>query len=1001
MATLVAVDGFEHGRVSGTQPVFDAVIGTLSAIVTTPVRTAFTGSRALVLDPSATTKAVRYNITGGNLVMSFDIYFDDLPGAKSIVALGQMVGGAENMVFVYDPASGKFGVSTDPDAAAFTTGGPTVAADTWYHIDLKMAFASTTHEIFCKVDGGTEFSHSEGGLTNLTTGISAQLGCSTNQTFTAYYDDWVVSATAADYPLGRHQVVGLIPSSDGTHAITTSGDFDSFTGTAFSNATTTGHTFIGHRPLQMANTANQVIRQELGTTANYMEMLLENLPGSLDPVANGVRVFASHVEASASGASLGEARLLLADNTEVLTTGSLSAINSTEDPGTTVTLRKRMAIDPSGGWDRTKVDGLKVRVGFADNAPDVNFIDFLAMVALLDPQAESSSGSAASVIPAITQAATGTNEVRGAAASTVAISQAAIGVATEYSTLIAASAPALYWRLGEASGLPQDRSGNGAHATVVHASPTYGAAGLIDGDADTAVTLDAAGDSFSAADSALLDPVDWNAEEDRTMEMWFAGSVVGGGVVQLLFGKLNAWSNLNGGKVAFDESDDLVLRIGTTVDIITVAGAGWLDGEPHHLVIVRECTEPRATMYVDGVEVGTSTSLLVDDAFGNSQAFRVGMSTSGGFIGTIDEVAIYPSALSPATILEHYEAGAAVAESAGSAASVIPAITQAATGVVAVRGAAASVVAPAQAATGTVDVRGAAASQIAAVTQAATGTVVTPGVNGSAASVIPAVEQAATGAVAVRGAAASQIPTTQQAATGQAAVRGAAASTVAVTQSATGAVAVRGAAASSVPISQAATGAVAVRGPIASVIPAVTQSATGSVVAPGGISGVGASVIPAVTQSADADVAVRGAAASTIAPTQAATGKVATQGAAASSIPAVTQSASGAVRVAGSAASVIAPVTQQATGTVPASITGTAASVVAVAQAALGSVLVRANGTTVILMPFSIMTGKAGVPFEGPAFGRVEQDGRSTSSVTPEPQPTGGKVSPVETGSVS
>jgi hypothetical protein len=335
---------------------------------------------------------------------------------------------------------------------------------------------------------------------------------------------------------------------------------------------------------------------------------------------------------------------------------------------------------------------------------------------------------------------------------------------------------------------------------------------------------------------------------------------------------------------------------------------------------------------------------------------------------------------SAATIIPAIEQTATGAVAvAGAAASSVP-ITQAATGAVSVQGMAASTIAPTQAATGAVDVQGVAASQVAVVTQAATGTVVTPSSAGSAASIVPTVTQAATGAVAVRGAAASS---------------------VSIQQAATGTNAVRGAAASSVPISQAATGAVAVRGPIASVIPAVTQSATGSVVAPGGISGVGASVIPAVTQSADADVAVRGTAASTIAPTQAATGKVAARGAAASSIPAVTQNASGAVRVAGSAASVIAPVTQQATGTVPASITGTAASVVAVAQAALGSVLVRGNGTTIILMPFSIMTGKAGVPFEGPAFGRVEQDGRSASSVTPEPQPTGGKVSPVETGSVS
>jgi hypothetical protein len=122
-----------------------------------------------------------------------------------------------------------------------------------------------------------------------------------------------------------------------------------------------------------------------------MEFGLENLAGGGPANVAAARCYGIHIESATSGASLGEMRLLLSDNTEVLTTGSLAMINSTEDPGLAVTLRKRMTIAPSGGWDRTKVDGLKVRLGFADNAPDVNFIDSMVEVALYAAAAAATS----------------------------------------------------------------------------------------------------------------------------------------------------------------------------------------------------------------------------------------------------------------------------------------------------------------------------------------------------------------------------------------------------------------------------------------------------------------------------------------------------------------------------------------------------------------------------------------------------------------------------------
>jgi hypothetical protein len=292
--------------------------------------------------------------------------------------LAFMTNSSSNGQLMFINATDQFGVKQGGNAAV--AGGPTIVVNTWYRVVWEIDASASPFVIRCRIDNGTEFSTSFAATAADIT--ASALGTLNADTVTAYYDDWLTSVTNGDYEdintWTSHEIQSLIPSSDGTHNITTSGDFDSFVGTAFANGTTTGWTFIDHRPLQVANTADNVIRQELGTTANYMEFLLENHTLSGAPL--DARAYATHVEAVATGASLAEARLLYLTSTEVVTTGSLSVIDTTEDPGITVTLRKRMCIRPAGGWDDSKVDGLKARVGFGDAAPDVNFIDFMVEV---------------------------------------------------------------------------------------------------------------------------------------------------------------------------------------------------------------------------------------------------------------------------------------------------------------------------------------------------------------------------------------------------------------------------------------------------------------------------------------------------------------------------------------------------------------------------------------------------------------------------------------------
>ena len=216
--------------------------------------------------------------------------------------------------------------------------------------------------------------------------------------------------------------------------------------------------------------------------------------------------------------------------------------------------------------------------------------------------------------------------------------------------------PTLYWRLGETTGnLPQDSSGNGRHATVSN-DPTEGAASLIATEpTDKACSFDL-NDTVSIPDDVALDVL---GNGDATVEAWIKSSQVGGARVQTIVGKKNEWALQVGWVIAFDAADNLVVRVATTTDRLSVAGAGWLDGNPHQIAWVRYASLDEDRLYVDGVLQQMTTSGAPTDDLSNSQPMKVGKingTDSDALIGTIDEVAFYGSALSGARIAEHYAA---------------------------------------------------------------------------------------------------------------------------------------------------------------------------------------------------------------------------------------------------------------------------------------------------------------------------------------------------------
>ena len=208
-----------------------------------------------------------------------------------------------------------------------------------------------------------------------------------------------------------------------------------------------------------------------------------------------------------------------------------------------------------------------------------------------------------------------------------------------------------YWRLGEASGLPQDSKGTN-HATVVGGTPTYGVPGAVDG--DNAIEFDP-GDWFIIPDASALDVGNF----PWTIEIWMKRLA---NTQNVPFSKANQF------ELIWDGSNRLYLGNQSTANVWTtraITDTNW-----HHYVFTRPDNANNTNrVYIDGVD-DTSTST------GSAYAVNAAPLTLGGrgslldlldeiitplvptlgFTGALDEIAIYNVALTPAQVLAHYQA---------------------------------------------------------------------------------------------------------------------------------------------------------------------------------------------------------------------------------------------------------------------------------------------------------------------------------------------------------
>jgi RHS repeat-associated protein len=221
--------------------------------------------------------------------------------------------------------------------------------------------------------------------------------------------------------------------------------------------------------------------------------------------------------------------------------------------------------------------------------------------------------------------------------------------AQTYSASVLADAPVSHWRLGETSGTTAaDENGtNSANPGTYQNNPTLGAASLLATETtNKAVSFDGTNDSVKVPDSASL-----RLTSSLSLEAWIKPtSLPATGQFASILTKGESYSlQFNGPKLEFT-----IIQSGVRKRLQAPSGA-IVAGQTYHVVGTYDGTTQR--LYVNGSLVAGAA--LSGAASTSSEGLYVGSwdGTEEFFKGTIDDPAVYNTALNGTRVAVHYEAG--------------------------------------------------------------------------------------------------------------------------------------------------------------------------------------------------------------------------------------------------------------------------------------------------------------------------------------------------------
>ncbi|MET0977080.1 MAG: PKD domain-containing protein [Leifsonia sp.] len=229
----------------------------------------------------------------------------------------------------------------------------------------------------------------------------------------------------------------------------------------------------------------------------------------------------------------------------------------------------------------------------------------------------------------------------------VSVVVASTGSISDYAADVLDDNPTDYWRLGETAG-PTVYDWAGSQDSTASSGVTFGTAGAIGADSNTAATFSGNSSGLASTQSAIPGP------NTFAIEAWFkTTSTTGGKIVG--FGNSSTGTSTNYDRhIYMDNAGRVLFGVYPGESRVVQSGTGYNNGQWHH--VVANLGPSGMQLYVDDVRVGQRS----DTTFGQGYSgfWRIGgdSSWSGNpfFNGAIDDVAVYSAPLSLQQVDSHW-----------------------------------------------------------------------------------------------------------------------------------------------------------------------------------------------------------------------------------------------------------------------------------------------------------------------------------------------------------